>query len=461
MIDPGTPTSSLTNWNNMNVVTMWATLQDQRTDNHWRQVAGWRKTSELALTHLSRLQEYRRGLAEAWPPEKSAASRAYLAELDDLITRVRSTYDAAVANCDALAAATSAISTTRTELKKLFDQFEEKNRIKLAYEESLPTRPLPRAGRSAPAQPPVTDADLERLNSQARTLMYGLSGELQQAQALLKPPPPPLPPSPRGRQDGNPDIYGGGSAPVIPPIVPVPLSPSASSRSGGGSASPVRPVPTPTASGVGPVLGGAGPGLLPPQVNPTMPTVTPPTTSPGPALGPGPTPPLPGSGPLPRGPIDATPGRGGGPVGPASRPAIGGTPPIGPRAMPPGGLIGGTPGMGLGQPAPGATPPRRVNPVGGVIGGGAAGTAPAGAAGSRPGVGRGPSFGGMAGGPFGGAPGYGSPTGRPSRRDRDETEGRRWDPDNPWETELGVDPIVLPPDEDGPIDPGPAIGFNR
>lgn len=119
--------------------------------------------------------------------------------------------------------------------------------------------------------------------------------------------------------------------------------------------------------------------------------------------------------------------------------------------------------MGLGQPAPGPAQPRRVNPIGGVIGGGAAGTAPTGAAGSRPRVGRGPTITGVHGMPpsFGAAPGIGGPLSRPARRDRDETEARRWDPDNPWETDRGVDPVVLPPEEDGPIDPGPAIGFNR
>jgi hypothetical protein len=33
-----------------------------------------------------------------------------------------------------------------------------------------------------------------------------------------------------------------------------------------------------------------------------------------------------------------------------------------------------------------------------------------------------------------------------------------WDPDNPWETEEGVAPVVLPPAEAGRLDPGPAIG---
>lgn len=48
-----------------------------------------------------------------------------------------------------------------------------------------------------------------------------------------------------------------------------------------------------------------------------------------------------------------------------------------------------------------------------------------------------------------------------ARNRREQGESDRWDPDNPWATEEGVSPVVLPPDEQGPIDPGPAIGYSR
>ncbi|GLY25286.1 hypothetical protein Misp04_50170 [Micromonospora sp. NBRC 101691] len=455
MIDPGGgPTTGLTNWHNMDVATMWATIQDHQTDNHWRQVAGWRKTSELAQTHLSRLREYRRGLAQAWPPEKSAASRTYLAELDQLIDTVQQTHDAAVANYTALSAATTAIGSTRTELKKLHDRYAEKVRLKQAYEATLDQRPLHRVGRAIPARPPVTDAELEQLNGQARSLMYGLSGELQQAQAMLKPPPPA--PKVVRFDPSNPDVYGGNPPPAIPPIVPVPLGTSGKSGPTSQPARAAGPAPTPAARNVGPILGGASPGVLPPQGSPTTPPIAPSTPPPHPGVGPGAIPPFPSVSGPPSGAISA-PGKSS-TAGPVSKPHGGGTP-TAPRPMPPGGLIGGPPGMGLGQPAPGAPTARRVNPIGGVIGGGGAGTAPTGGAGSRPGSGRGPSISGMHGmGPYGGSPGLASQSGR---REQDEGNPRRWDPDNPWETARGVDPIVRPPDEEGPIDPGPAIGLDR
>lgn len=435
---------------------MWACLQDQDTTGQWKQVAGWRKVCDLALAHLSRLREYRRGLAEAWPPETNAAARAYLGELDQLIDQVQRTHDAAAANYDALAAAARAIGSTRAELQPLHDEYAEKLRQKRAYETIL-ADPKAVAGSRLPEKPPVTDAELEQLNVRARGLMTGLSSELQQAQLMLRQPPP-KPKLPKQVEDA--DAYGA-AAPVIPPIVPVPVAaPDAPRRRTASAPGPATPSP---ANNVGPVLGGAGTGLaasLPPAPN----------GSPAPTAASNPTSaasftPTPNTGPIGRG-SPALPGRGtsGSPTPPMTRGGLPNPPP--PRSLPPGGLIGGHPGMGLSQPG---SSPRRVNPVGGLIGGGGAGTAPTGGAGSRPGAGRGiPPSGLHNVTPLGGSPGSaalgtGSASGPLTRRATKDglEQQRRWDPDNPWKVDEGVDPVVRPPDERGPVDPGPAIGFDR
>jgi hypothetical protein len=115
------------------------------------------------------------------------------------------------------------------------------------------------------------------------------------------------------------------------------------------------------------------------------------------------------------------------------------------RGIAPGGVIGGTPGSrGLGQSGTGT---RRINPVGGVIGESEGGV------GARRGVGAG----GMPAAEHpAGMYGQGA-AGRRSGR-RDEGEDMRWDPDNPWETAEGVDPVVLPIEAQR-VDPGPAIGL--
>ncbi|MBG6067945.1 hypothetical protein IW248_004232 [Micromonospora ureilytica] len=439
---------------------MWACLQDHDTANHWKQVAGWRKVCDLAQTHLGRLQQYRRGLAEAWPPETSAASRTYLAELDELIDKVQRTHDAAAANYTALSAATQAIGTTRAALGKIYEEYATKFQQKQAYE-SMVADPKAVMGNRATA-PPVADGELERLNVQARSMMFNLSSELQQAQATLqKPPPPPRRP---GHQPNDPDVYETTApSPLIPPVVAVPIAPAAPpSRTP--TAVPAGPTPTLTPPSLGPVLGGAGTALTPSTPN-QIPAglANPSPASPGASISP-PT----GISMRPIGGLapQAPPGSIGRPQAGTESPTHRSTPPVSNRAMPPGGIIGGPPTIGLGQPGSGTNSPRRVNPIGGVIGGGGAGTAPSGGAGSRPSAGRGLSAAQNVP-PIGGGPGLTSPAymqpnpARPIARTQADSSSPHWDPDNPWETEKGVTPVVRPPDDEGPIDPGPAIGFAR
>lgn len=444
---------------------MWACLKDQDTSGQWKQVAGWRKVCDLTLAHLSRLQEYRRGLAEAWPPETNEAARAYIAELDQLIDKVQRTHDAAAANYDALAAATRAIGSTRAELKPIYDEYAAKLQQKQAYEATL-ADPKAVAGSRLPEQPPVTDADLERLNVRARGLMTGLSGELQQAQVMLRQPPT------KGNARRQPDeqSFNGDtiSVPVIPPIVPVPIAGGVPTAHKNGA--PVRPVPAATSSSVvpapqsGPTLGGTGNSPAPAPVIPGHPSVTPPPSMSGQPLGA--NIPLPTHGLTRREASNAVGDR----ARPPGKPAHGrvdGLSPMPTRPSAPGGLIGANPGMGLNHPNSKAHQTRQVNPIGGVIGGGGGGTAPSGAAGPRPGSGRISQLGSLNGmSPIGGVPGVGPRTwpgdihGRPGHPNS-HGEPRRWDSDDPWRIDEGVAPIMRPPHDEGPIDPGPAIGLNR
>ncbi|WFE33711.1 hypothetical protein [Micromonospora sp. WMMD975] len=462
MIERGSGrTSGLTDWRLMDVLSMWACLHDQDTTGQWKQVAGWRKVCDLALAHLGRLREYRRGLAEAWPPETNAAARAYVGELDQLIERVQHTHDAAAANYDALAAAARAIGSARTQLQPLHDEYATKLQQKRAYEAIL-ADPKAVAGSRLPERPPVTDDDLEQLNVRARGLMTGLSGELQQAQVMLRQPPTRTWP---GRDEGTAAPADAPGVPVIPPIVPTPLPMPIKNDGALSLGAGVVSSSPPTAHGVGPILGGTAAVQLPAPPNSNL-TPIPPASQHVPQSG------FSGSAFMPslpnasaRGP---SPDRIGGPTNVSKPPAVSadgasrGTTPI--RASPMNGMIGGVPGMGANQPGP-SVPQRRINPVGGVIGGGGAGTAPAGAAGSRPGAGRSSQIGGMQGAPpFGGAPKPAASgvdgNGRPFQPGKSD-QYRLWDADQPWETEQGVPPIVRPPEDKGPIDPGPAIGFDR
>ena len=446
-----------TNWNNLDVEAMWSALANQDTNAHWKRVTSWQKTYELSSTHLWRLKQYRERLTEAWPPEKNEAARAYVERLDHLILTVQGIYDAAVDNYETVKNVALAIGDAKPKLKKIYDDYVAKKAAKKEYEERVEAERKSLLPGTTLGDPPATQADLDRLNNQARSIMFSLSNELGLAQMQIRKPPEYKPSKTKrsGGDDEGPSGSGGGFSeppPVLPPVVAVPPG-----GGGGGNYTPPPPpgqlpqITPPIAPGPGPILGGANP----PVVTPPPPSTTPPPVI-TPPTGPTPTPtPLP---PAPFPPSTLPPGTH--PNLPASQSPIVGNPATGPKApgpfggpktpgpvglprtvMPPGGMIGGHPPAGL-SPSTGA-PARRINPVGGLIGGGGAGTGPLGNAGSRPGQ------------PFG-VPGM-----RSGSRRKDEENHKQWDPDNPWETDEGVDPVVGPPREVGRIDPGPAIGFDR
>src|SRR5689334_4359623 len=174
-----------TNWMDMDVIAMWQAIENQDTTAHYQLLTGWQRSYELTLEHLGQVKNYRQSLAEAWPPGTSAASAAYIQRLDDLIANLQTTYDAAVANHDAFASATLALSMSRDDVKKIYDEYTA-NQVKL---EEFKNQPRPVSKFPLPPQkPPVPDGRQEELNNQARTIMFGLSGEIMQAKSqIVKP----------------------------------------------------------------------------------------------------------------------------------------------------------------------------------------------------------------------------------------------------------------------------------
>ena len=433
-----------TDWMAMDVIQMWQAIQNQDTTAHYQLLDGWRKSYELTLEHLGQVQNYRQNLAEAWPPEKSAASAAYLQRLDELIANLQSTYDAAVATHHAFASATLAISLSRNDVEKIYTEYTS-NQTKL---EEFKNRPYVAAGKSAvpPQKPPVADGRQEQLNNQARSIMYGLSSEIIQARAQITKPPKYDPTPTRG--DGGHE--GDGTNYVPPPIPPVStfdpnssLHSTASSQTQHSTTHAASPGAQPPSTGPN---AGRQPGLILGGTQPTPIVPPPPTTVIG-------SPPF-GGGPLPNvispTPILPPPPLGSAPIGPPPTAGInkglvgeglGRSAPGGMRAMPPGGVIGGTPGVGLGQPGAGGRGASRVNPVGGVIN-------PSNSEGRN----------GVAGRSAAAGQSMTNLGGRDSSRRNESEDTSHWDPDNPWETAEGVSPVVLPATEQR-VDPGPAIGL--
>ncbi|GAA0816865.1 hypothetical protein [Spirilliplanes yamanashiensis] len=401
------------------IETMWNALADHEPAQvHWTLQNSWRATHEMILTHKRRVEDYRDKLMQAWPPERNAASAMYLARLNKLIESLGETYDAAVANDTALSGAISALGGQRRELKRVYDQYKANQAALNDY--AVAEREMGGTGAFDAMRPEIVRAQQEhvRLQREAAGIMVNLSTELRQASATLR---TPAPFDPR-RDVTTDDLFGGEDATAAVPLA-TGASPSSTATS-----PPFDGNRTDRQSSGRPAIGPILDSSSPPHIGapPTSPTPTGAGSSqPSPISGIASPPSPPAGYSRPGAPsVAAPPGRaiGQGPLG-----GVRGTGPTN-------GVVGGTPSTApLRQPTSGGRPTMQVNPVGGVIAGHQA---------SMPGM-----------------PGVLAPNGRGATQGS-ETQARRWDPDNPWETAEGVPPVLEAPRERR-IDPGPVIGMPR
>jgi hypothetical protein len=473
-------------WDNYDIETIHGMVQavtDDQIEASWQQVSAWQKTHELLDEHAAKLSMYRQGLVENWPPEKNAASAAFVKYVDDLILSLQQASTASASNVTALSNLTSAVSTARTEVQKAYQEYST-NQTKINTSQNKSTSsssPTPTPSPS-PGPSPVPAGRQQQLTQQARQAMAVLSGAAVDSTWQMSVPPEYTPPTTGVREDNKQQI---GVPPVVamtPPVIPAPRTsastsgpamsfPSGTGTDGlpggsvgaspgggpvltGGVIAPASPIVTPTPPTTGPMPGALGGGVLPPG-----------GIIGGPGLGSvgGKMPPggsgVPKVGPLGGGSGGSIPGVTGedGVAGGGAGRGLGGG-----RTLPPGGVIGGSPeamvgGAATGRVRSGGLGPggaggvRRVNPVGGVLG---QGSPSAGRSSGAPMGARGTTGGAHASQPFLAA-------GRGGKGDRDH-ESRIWDPDDPWAVERGVAPVLEPGREPSSHDPGPGvIGIDR
>jgi hypothetical protein len=405
-----------TKWWTLRVDEMWSMIERHDGAAHQHVIGGWRRSYELVLQHLSDVRRYRDRLASAWPPERSAASAAYLERLDALIASLWDSYQAAVENHRALTGATGALDSARRVMAEINREYTA-NEVRLAeYREAIRVHhAVGGKARGLPPRMPVDAGRQAELEQRARMVMSGLSTELAQAQVSLVKPQLYEVPSGAG---GDRPFRSGAPLPGTAPSIAVngSRSPAASTPPANArppETAPAKPIPQKVFTG--PVLGGF--------------------PAPSPRNGAGERAVPPGAiGGQASGPIAGRPG-------PSKSGASTTGSPLRSRLFPKNGVIGspgaghtrpsGSPGAGqtgpIGSPGAGQAGPirdtvQRVNPVGGLIGG--------------PGVSPRPAV--------------------STLRDR----GRTRTPDSTWVVRHGIDPVIhpsSPPD----FDPGPVIGLER
>ena len=231
-----------TDWWGMSMEQIHSYSQAPDIDAQYQIVDGWQKSADLIGTHMSQVQDYRDALATAWPPEKSTAAKAYLDRLDGLIKNLNETYEATLANRDALSSASLSLSLAKSEMAKVYSQWDTNNKTLLAFnqqqaqkaQQASSGQPTPSPSPSGDEPPPVTASQQEALRQKAVTLMSSVSSDLAEAQLKVV---RPAPYNPLDFVGKNPGEGGSGSAgvPVLPPIVPISHSGGASGTAGGGS----------------------------------------------------------------------------------------------------------------------------------------------------------------------------------------------------------------------------------
>lgn len=480
-----------TAWSSMSMDEMRALIKNPDTSAYYQMLGGWKQSYELLSAHKWQVQSYRDALEAVWPPGKSEAAKAYVRRLTEMLDNLDETYEAAMTNYGAFADAALSIGLAQTDFDKIDQEYASNQSLLSAFE----TQTAKAAPTDEKTTPPVADGQQEQLRLQAVARLSSVSTDLAQAQMrLVQPTKYALPPVER---EGTKDPSGvGDSPPILPPItasyvdhdetIKKSTRPSVTFPGGGGNGSPSPTTPI----GTQPI--GAPPGAPQPIINSQQPglvlggtgtpVVSPPmvgTTPPSPAFNGGGTGPFTNTTlPSVTSPMLPT----GKPSGGLPRPSTGrvqglsgeqifrsGGVAEGIRALPPGGMIGGPLSGSKGQTGSARPGMRRVNPVGGMIGEEASSAQPSSQRlspyGGEPmrggsGASRGMSAGDRSGGTSRAAStehSYGQAGSRRTHQQNND-EDQRWDPDNPWETAEGVDPILMPPREQR-VDPGPAIGL--
>jgi len=285
--------------------------------------------------------------------------------------------------------------------------------------------------------PPVDDDRQDQLTLQAQQAMVPLAEAAHDGAAYIKPPDPYIPPfvgdSPVTE---SPNEFGApNSSGALPP--PAIDSPSYTRTPGSGAASGQTAEATPRPiSNSGPVLSSLTPAPVQ-SASISVPPIGSPINSPpsfvaiGDDLGAGLGTPVGAyGGRLPNvfDPKDAARGRS----------------PFSNVAAPRSGVIGNVPIT----TGPGRSVPSRVNPSGGVIG-----QQPRVGSKSTPRVARSQA-----------ASGYNTATtsAQAERLGQSNDNAKHWDPDNPWEVDVGVEPVIMPDTASVRVNPGPGIiGIDR
>jgi hypothetical protein len=108
-----------TNWTGATVPAMWSSAVAADTPEAWQQVMAWQRTYELLVHHAGRLKACRDELTYVWPSERSPAATAFIEYIDVLLVQIGRAQKDAVENRGALAGVLTSMSVAKADIAKL------------------------------------------------------------------------------------------------------------------------------------------------------------------------------------------------------------------------------------------------------------------------------------------------------------------------------------------------------
>lgn len=313
------PETWCTDWAAYDVPRLWAMVSTEDSSEAWAQVSAWFRLRDAVDDQRERLAACRQALIAVWPPERSEASTAFLAVLDELVGSMTDTVAAADSTARGLAGVLESLATAKKQIKPLYDEW---------------------VARSTDLTPRWIDGAEDELNAKARAVMVEAESAVAHFTPMIKsaaryeldiwrdpgslvdpgersigvsrtpspvPPVPHDPPlplpglSPAVSRPPDAPVLAGGLVPAPTPVPPPQLSaPATPPHTVPGQSDPLVPAPAwlvPTSRGPG-----LTPGGIIGSTVPSVPTATPTrSTASGSAAARGTVPGLVGPGSIPSG----------------------------------------------------------------------------------------------------------------------------------------------------------------
>jgi hypothetical protein len=112
-----------TDWGRFEVPALWAMTVREDAGAHWRHITAWYRTEDLLVGYRKRLAACRDALIDRWPPERSPAARAFLGRLGEMIVSVSDAIDMASRNAGALTGMSNALTSAQDELRPIYQRW--------------------------------------------------------------------------------------------------------------------------------------------------------------------------------------------------------------------------------------------------------------------------------------------------------------------------------------------------